>query len=207
MRLRICQCERCRATDHGRPLHLRAGAHLSGMRGTRSATRQRSRGRVAGTPTQIRCTVTGQLHQTEVETRQLLVDHLRETLGLTGTHIGSDTRSCGSRTLLLNEEAVKSCPLFAFQAHEADVKTVEGLSHNGDMHPLQKAFVQCHGLQCGYCTPGFLMSSYALLSKNKRPTDDQIRKALAGNTCRCTGYQNIFKAVRSAADTLAAGTQ
>ncbi len=154
---------------------------------------------------QIRVTVNGQVHQKEVEARQLLVDLLRETLGLTGTHIGCDTSYCGACTVLLNGEPVKSCTLFAFQAHEADVKTVEGLSHNGDMHPLQKAFVECHGLQCGYCTPGFLMSSYALLSKNKRPTDDQIRKALAGNTCRCTGYQNIFKAVRSAADTLAAG--
>ena len=156
---------------------------------------------------QIRVTVNGQVHQREVEARQLLVDLLRETLGLTGTHIGCDTSYCGACTVLLNGEPVKSCTLFAFQAHDADVTTVEGLSQDADMHPLQKAFVQCHGLQCGYCTPGFLMSSYALLSRNTRPTNDQIRKALAGNTCRCTGYQNIFKAVRVAADTLAAGKQ
>ena len=156
---------------------------------------------------QIRVTVNRQVHEIEVEARQLLVDLLRETLDLTGTHIGCDTSYCGACTVLLNGEPVKSCTLFAFQAHGADVATVEGLSQNADMHPLQKAFVQCHGLQCGYCTPGFLMSSYALLSKNKRPTNDQIRKALGGNTCRCTGYQNIFKAVRAAADTLAAGKQ
>ncbi len=156
---------------------------------------------------QIRVTVNGQVHEIEVEARQLLVDLLRETLGLTGTHIGCDTSYCGACTVLLNGEPVKSCTLFAFQAHDADVTTVEGLSQDADMHPLQKAFVQCHGLQCGYCTPGFLMSSYALLSRNTRPTNDQIRKALAGNTCRCTGYQNIFKAVRVAADTLAAGKQ
>src|SRR5438067_5284959 len=153
----------------------------------------------------IQLQINGRSRTAEVEPRTLLVDFLRDELGLTGTHIGCDTSYCGACTVLLNGEPVKSCTLFAFQAHEADVKTVEGLSHNGDMHPLQKAFVEYHGLQCGYCTPGFLMSSYALLSKNKRPTDDQIRKALAGNTCRRTGYQNIFKAVRSAADTLAAG--
>ena len=147
----------------------------------------------------IRVTVNGQLHEREVEARQLLVDLLRETLELTGTHIGCDTSYCGACTVLLNGEPVKSCTMFAFQADGAAIMTVEGLSQDGNMHPLQTAFTQCHALQCGYCTPGFLMSSYALLSKNPRPTNDAIRKALAGNTCRCTGYQNIFKAVAVAA--------
>jgi aerobic carbon-monoxide dehydrogenase small subunit len=155
----------------------------------------------------IRVTVNGQLHEREVEARQLLVDLLRETLELTGTHIGCDTSYCGACTVLLNGEPVKSCTMFAFQADGAAIMTVEGLSQAGNMHPLQTAFTQCHALQCGYCTPGFLMSSYALLSKNPRPTNDAIRKALAGNTCRCTGYQNIFKAVAAATESLGAPRQ
>ena len=155
----------------------------------------------------IRVTVNGQLHEREVEARQLLVDLLRETLELTGTHIGCDTSYCGACTVLLNGEPVKSCTMFAFQADGAAIMTVEGLSQDGNMHPLQTAFTQCHALQCGYCTPGFLMSSYALLSKNPRPTNDAIRKALAGNTCRCTGYQNIFKAVAVATESLGAPRQ
>jgi len=155
----------------------------------------------------IRVTVNGQLHEREVEARQLLVDLLRETLELTGTHIGCDTSYCGACTVLLNGEPVKSCTMFAFQADGAAIMTVEGLSQDGNMHPLQTAFTQCHALQCGYCTPGFLMSSYALLSKNPRPTNDAIRKALAGNTCRCTGYQNIFKAVAAATESLGAPRQ
>jgi carbon-monoxide dehydrogenase small subunit len=156
---------------------------------------------------QIRVTVNGQVHEQQVEARQLLVDLLRETLGLTGTHIGCDTSYCGACTVLFNGEPVKSCTMFAVQADGGAVMTVEGLSQNGGMHPLQKAFVQYHALQCGYCTSGFLMSAYSLLSKKTGLTTTELRKALAGNTCRCTGYQNIFKAIRAAAESRTAGEQ
>src|SRR5437870_2748830 len=149
---------------------------------------------------QIRVTVNGQVHHREVEARQLLVDLLREQLNLTGTHIGCDTSYCGACTVLLNGVTVKSCTVFAAQAHLGEILTVEGLARNGEMHPIQKAFAKCHGLQCGFCTPGLLMSTYYLLSKQAQPTCDEIRIAIAGNTCRCTGYQNILKSVRVAAD-------
>jgi carbon-monoxide dehydrogenase small subunit len=151
----------------------------------------------------ISVSVNGKEHTLEVEPRRLLVELLRNELGLTGTHIGCDTTYCGACTVLLNGAAVKSCTVFAVQADGGEVLTVEGLERDGKLHPLQEAFAQHHGLQCGYCTPGMLMSSYELLSKNPRPTPKEIRKAISGNCCRCTGYQNILKAIRAAAETLA----
>lgn len=139
-----------------------------------------------------------------VEPRLLLVELLREELNLTGTHIGCDTSYCGACTVLLNGASVKSCTVFAVQAHEGEVLTVEGLARNGELHPIQKAFAENHGLQCGFCTPGLLMSTAYLLSKNRNPSDSEIRKAIAGNTCRCTGYQNILKAIRAAANLMGA---
>lgn len=148
----------------------------------------------------IRVTVNGQPQHRDVDPRQLLVEFLRETLELTGTHIGCDTTYCGACTVLLNGRAVKSCTAFAVQADGAQITTVEGLEKNGELHPLQKAFADCYGLQCGYCTPGFLMSALQLLQQNPQPTRKQIEKAIAGNTCRCTGYQNIFRAIETAAE-------
>ncbi len=124
---------------------------------------------------------------------------LRETLDLTGTHIGCDTSYCGACTVLLNGATVKSCTVFSVQAHNGEIMTVEGLNRDGKLHPIQQAFAGAHGLQCGYCTPGLLMSTYYLLSKNPKPTRDEIRKGIAGNTCRCTGYQNVLKAIELAA--------
>jgi carbon-monoxide dehydrogenase small subunit len=149
--------------------------------------------------------VNGEERRSEVEPRLLLVDFLREVLNLTGTHIGCDTSYCGACTVLLGGRSVKSCTVLAVQANGGEVMTVEGLARQGaPLHPIQQAFADNHGLQCGYCTPGFLMSTYQLLSKNSDPDDRAIRKALAGNTCRCTGYQNIFKSVRAAAKAIEA---
>jgi aerobic carbon-monoxide dehydrogenase small subunit len=148
----------------------------------------------------ITVTVNGQRYQREAEPRQLLVEFIRESLELTGTHIGCDTTYCGACTVLLNGQAVKSCTMFAVQADGAEITTVEGLEKNGELHPIQKAFADCYGLQCGYCTPGFMMSALQLLSHNSEPSEKQIKKAIAGNTCRCTGYQNIFKAIRMAGE-------
>jgi carbon-monoxide dehydrogenase small subunit len=147
----------------------------------------------------LRVKVNGDPYALEIEPRLLLVDLLREELHLTGTHIGCDTSYCGACTVLLNGVTVKSCTVFAVQAHEGEMLTVEGLARDGELHPIQKAFASCHGLQCGYCTPGLLMSTYYLLSKNPHPKEKEIRKAVAGNTCRCTGYQNVLKAIESAA--------
>lgn len=147
----------------------------------------------------VRIRVNGEDREATVEPRTLLVEFLRDHLNLTGTHIGCDTSYCGACTVLLNGRTVKSCTLFAPMADGGEIMTVEGLSTNGELHPVQKAFADCHGLQCGYCTPGLLLSTLHLLSKTPEPTDRQIRKGIAGNTCRCTGYQNIFKAVRAAA--------
>jgi carbon-monoxide dehydrogenase small subunit len=147
----------------------------------------------------VRIRVNGEPREAMAEPRTLLVEFLREQLNLTGTHIGCDTTYCGACTVLLNGRTVKSCTLFAPMADGGEITTVEGLAKNGDLHPVQKAFAECHGLQCGYCTPGLLLSSLHLLTKTRKPTDMQIRKAIAGNTCRCTGYQNIFKAIRTAA--------
>ena len=146
--------------------------------------------------------VNGKEHSREVEPRLLLVEFLREDLDLTGTHIGCDTTYCGACTVLLNGAAVKSCTMFAVQADGAEIITVEGLEKNGELHPIQKAFAECHGLQCGYCTPGMMLSALQLLSRARNPDEKQIRKAIAGNTCRCTGYQNIFKAISAAAQSL-----
>ena len=151
--------------------------------------------------------VNGVKRQNEVEPRTLLVHYLRETLGLTGTHIGCDTSQCGACTVHLNGQAVKSCTIFAVQANGAEVTTIEGLAatdgakQNGarGMHPLQTAFWEQHGLQCGYCTPGMIMAAASLLQDNPHPTEEEIRHGLEGNVCRCTGYHNIVKAVRAAA--------
>ena len=148
----------------------------------------------------VRIRVNGEAREALVEPRTLLVEFLRENLNLTGTHIGCDTTYCGACTVLLNGRAVKSCTLFAPMADGGEITTVEGLSSDGTLHPVQHAFAECHGLQCGYCTPGLLLSTVHLLNKNAKPTDKQIRKAIAGNTCRCTGYQNILKAIRMAVD-------
>ncbi len=147
----------------------------------------------------VRVRVNGEPREALVEPRTLLVEFLRDDLNLTGTHIGCDTTYCGACTVLLNGRTVKSCTLFAPMADGGEITTVEGLSSNGALHPVQQAFAECHGLQCGFCTPGLLLSTVHLLNKNAKPTDQQIRKAIAGNTCRCTGYQNILKAIRMAA--------
>jgi len=147
----------------------------------------------------IRVTVNGKPHSLSIEPRMLLVELLREELDLTGTHVGCDTTYCGACTVLLNGAAVKSCTVFAVQADGAEILTVEGLERDGQLHPIQKAFGDSYGLQCGYCTPGLMLSTYQLLTGNTQPSEKEIRKAIAGNTCRCTGYQNIFKAIQLAA--------
>src|ERR1700674_3576991 len=143
--------------------------------------------------TTVRVRVNGEAREAEVEPRTLLVDFLREDLNLTGTHIGCDTTYCGACTVMLNGRTVKSCTLFAPMADGGEITTVEGLSTNGALHPVQNAFAECHGLQCGFCTPRPLLSTIHLLKKNPKPSEKQIRKDIAGNTCRCTGYQNILK--------------
>lgn len=150
----------------------------------------------------IRVTVNGKPHALQVEPRTLLVEMLREQLDLTGTHVGCDTTYCGACTVLMNGAAVKSCTVFAVQADGAAILTVEGLEKDGQLHPVQKAFGDAFGLQCGYCTPGMMLSTVQLLSRNRQPTDPEIRKAIAGNTCRCTGYQNIFHAIQLAAENM-----
>src|SRR6516165_5009531 len=151
----------------------------------------------------IKVTVNGESHEDEVEPRLLLVHYLRETLGLTGTHIGCDTSQCGACVVHLDGRAVKSCSLFAVQADGRSITTIEGLAATG-MHPVQQAFWDEHGLQCGFCTPGFIMATAQLLADNPTPTDADIIKGLEGNICRCTGYENIMRAVRSAAAARAA---
>ena len=147
----------------------------------------------------ITVTVNGQLHAGDVEPRQLLVHFLRDTLGLTGTHVGCDTSNCGACTVHLDGDAVKSCTVLTVQADGAEVTTIEGMGSEGDLHPMQEAFWANHGLQCGYCTPGMIMAGADLIAKNPNPTEEEVREALAGNLCRCTGYHNIVKAVLSAA--------
>ena len=149
---------------------------------------------------EISITVNGTTNTSEVEPRLLLVEYLRDALNLTGTHVGCDTSNCGACTVILNGAAVKSCTIFAVQADGGEVTTVEGLASNGDLHPIQEGFWEMHGLQCGFCTPGMIMSSYDLLQKNPNPSEAEIRHGLAGNFCRCTGYHNIVKAVQYAAD-------
>jgi carbon-monoxide dehydrogenase small subunit len=148
----------------------------------------------------IQVTVNGTAHQAEVESRLLLVHWIRETLRLTGTHIGCDTSHCGACTVLLDDQPVKSCTVLAAQADGSQIRTVEGLEQGGKLHPIQEGFTEKHGLQCGYCTPGMLMTSTALLERNKNPSEQEIRTAISGNLCRCTGYVNIVKAVQYAAE-------
>lgn len=153
----------------------------------------------------VKVNVNGKMYQRAIEPRLLLSDFLRHELNLTGTHVGCEHGSCGACTVLLDGQAVRSCILFAVQTNGHEITTVEGLTPDGDLnklHPLQDAFREKHGLQCGYCTPGFLMTLIPFLAENPNPTDDEIRDALSGNICRCTGYQNIVAAVKLAADTL-----
>jgi carbon-monoxide dehydrogenase small subunit len=147
----------------------------------------------------IKLTVNGAVKEADVEARMLLVHFIRETLNLTGTHIGCDTTSCGACTVHLNGKAVKSCTVFAVQADGGAVRTVEGLAQNGNLHAIQEGFHQMHGLQCGFCTPGMMLTAAALLEQNPNPTEDDIRWGISGNLCRCTGYVNIVKAVQYAA--------
>jgi aerobic carbon-monoxide dehydrogenase small subunit len=148
----------------------------------------------------IRVTVNGVQHEAVVEPRTLLVYFLREHLGLTGTHVGCDTSQCGACTIQLNGRAVKSCTVLAVQANGAEITTVEGLARDGALHPVQEGFREKHGLQCGYCTPGMIMTAVSLLEAKPNPTEQEIRHALAGNLCRCTGYVNIVESVRWAAE-------
>jgi carbon-monoxide dehydrogenase small subunit len=153
---------------------------------------------------EIHLSVNGAAHQDEVEPRLLLVHYLRETLGLTGTHVGCDTSQCGACTVLIDGKSMKSCTMLAVQADGAEVTTIEGVATGGALHPMQEAFHQEHGLQCGFCTPGMVMAAIDLLQRTPKPTDEQIRTGLEGNLCRCTGYQNIVKAVKAAAEKMAA---
>jgi len=150
----------------------------------------------------VEITVNGTEHAADVEPRLLLVHFLRETLGLTGTHVGCDTTSCGACTVLLDGTPIKSCTFLAVQANGRDLKTVEGLMQDGALHPVQEGFKEEHGLQCGFCTPGMMLVSAALLKENANPSEEEIRWAISGNICRCTGYQNIVKSVQWAAKKL-----
>ena len=148
---------------------------------------------------EVSMTVNGTAYTNDVEPRTLLVHYLRENLRLTGTHVGCDTSSCGACTIIVNGETVKSCTLLAVQCEGAEIKTIEGMATNGQLHPIQESFREKHGLQCGFCTPGMIMSSWQLLERNPNPSEDEIRQALEGNFCRCTGYHNIVTAVQDAA--------
>jgi carbon-monoxide dehydrogenase small subunit len=152
----------------------------------------------------VSITVNGVVRHNEVEPRLLLVHYLRETLGLTGTHVGCDTSQCGACTVLIDGQAVKSCTVLAVQADGANITTIEGMAKNGELHPIQQAFWEEHGLQCGFCTPGMIMTAADLLSRNPDPSDSEIRHALEGNLCRCTGYQHIVNSIKSAAKKLQA---
>jgi carbon-monoxide dehydrogenase small subunit len=153
----------------------------------------------------VKIKVNGRDREATAEARTLLVHFIREGLQLSGTHIGCDTSNCGACTVILNGKPVKSCTVFAVQADGGDLMTVEGLMKDGQLHPLQEGFKEEHGLQCGFCTPGMLMSSYALLQKNPKPSEQDIRWGISGNLCRCTGYQNIVRAVQYAAGKMAQG--
>ena len=149
--------------------------------------------------------VNGVEYENDVEPRTLLVQYLRENLRLTGTHVGCDTSQCGACTIHVNGEAVKACTMFAVQADGADITTIEGLANDGELHPIQKAFWENHGLQCGYCTPGMIMASADMLKNNPNPTEAEIRHGLEGNFCRCTGYHNIVKSIKAAAVSMQGG--
>jgi len=152
-----------------------------------------------GASVHVRPIVNGEARESEVESRLLLVHYLRDVLGLTGTNVGCDTSNCGACTVLLDGQAVKSCTVLAAQADGADVITIEGMATDGQLHPLQEAFREHHGLQCGYCTPGMIMAAADLLARNPNPSEEDVRHGLEGNLCRCTGYHNIVKAVMAAA--------
>ena len=154
---------------------------------------------------EITVTVNGQHYRSQVEPRLLLVHYLRAVLELTGTHIGCNTSQCGACTVLLNGEAVKACTVFAVQADGSEVTTIEGLAPEGGLHPIQEGFWEKHGLQCGFCTPGMIMASYQLLKDSPNPSEEEIRHDLKGNICRCTGYENIVRAVQYAAERMQAG--
>jgi len=154
---------------------------------------------------EITVTINGEKQTRTVEARTLLVHFIRENLGLTGTHIGCDTTSCGACTISLDGEAVKSCTVFAVQANGSTIDTVEGLAAGGALHPLQEGFWEKHGLQCGFCTPGMLMSARALLARNPQPSEAEIRRGISGNLCRCTGYNKIVEAIQYAAEKIGAG--
>ena len=153
----------------------------------------------------VQVAINGEKREAEVEPRLLLVHLIREVFRLTGTHIGCDTTHCGACTVLLDGRPIKSCTVFAVQAHGKEIMTVEGLEQDGQLHPVQEGFTQEHGLQCGYCTPGMLMTSYAFLKKTPSPTEEDIRWAISGNLCRCTGYVNIVKSIQYAAAKLRQG--
>ncbi|TMK86540.1 MAG: (2Fe-2S)-binding protein [Actinobacteria bacterium] len=148
----------------------------------------------------ISLTVNGTRHDADVEPRQLLVYFIRETLGLTGTNVGCDTSTCGACTVLIDGRSVKSCTMLAVQADGRDITTIEGMARNGDLHPIQRAFHENHGLQCGYCTPGMIMAAASLIEENPQLSEESVRMGLEGNLCRCTGYQNIVKAILAAAE-------
>jgi aerobic-type carbon monoxide dehydrogenase small subunit (CoxS/CutS family) len=150
----------------------------------------------------ITCVVNGVQREAEVEPRQLLVYFLRETLGLTGTNVGCDTSSCGACTIMVDGKTVKSCTMLAVQADGTEITTIEGIAANGELHPLQEAFRQHHGLQCGYCTPGMIMAGLGLIQDGSGMSDQEVRLGLEGNLCRCTGYQNIVEAIQDAASTM-----
>jgi carbon-monoxide dehydrogenase small subunit len=153
--------------------------------------------------TVVRVKVNGTSREAEVEPRLLLVHFIRDILGLTGTHVGCDTTNCGACTVLLNGKPVKSCTVFAVQTDDQEIRTIEGVADNGKLHPLQEGFREEHGLQCGFCTPGMILTAQALLERNPHPTEQEIRWGISGNLCRCTGYQNIIKAVQYAANKMA----
>lgn len=159
-----------------------------------------------GTTTRTTITVDGVTYTDDVEPRMLLVQYLRDVLGKTGTLIGCDTTNCGACTVHLDGRSVKSCTMFAVQADGSDVTTVEGLSYDGELHPMQEAFHECHALQCGYCTPGMIMQSIDLVNEHPNPDEETVRNGLEGNLCRCTGYQNIVRAVQTAAQSMPAGS-
>ena len=153
----------------------------------------------------VEIVVNGSREAREVEDRTLLVNFIRDSLGLTGTHVGCDTTQCGCCTVHMNGLAVKSCTVLAAQANGAEIVTIEGLAKDGKLHPVQRAFTECHGLQCGFCTPGMIMATAGFLAENPDPTEEQIHKSLEGNLCRCTGYINIVKAVKRGAELLRGG--
>ena len=154
----------------------------------------------------VKLSINGEKHEADVEPRLLLVHMIREVLRLTGTHIGCDTTHCGACTILMDGRPVKSCTMFAVQANGAEITTVEGLEQGGQLHPIQQAFSEEHGLQCGFCTPGMMLTSVALLAENPSPTNEDVRWAISGQICRCTGYQNIVNAVQRAGELMKEGS-